>query len=129
MLKDAVSAISFLLMGAFLIVIIGIFFRFGYSQDAAVLGLTETVRTSAIANADYSSRLEKGQLFILKDKFEKDFKDRISTNKNVKFSEDIVYNFEYLDNENGSTKAIRVSIIEDSETKYQATYKVDISDS
>lgn len=128
MLKDYASSIGIMVIGIFLIVFIGLFYRLGYTQDANVLGLTETVRTAAISNADYSSRVEKGQLFILKDKFENDFKNRISTNNNVKLSENADYNFEYLDNVNGSTKAIRVSIVEAGEKIYQATYKVDISD-
>lgn len=127
MLKDYTSAIGLMFIGIFLIILIGIFYRIGYTQDAVTMGLTETARTSVIANADYSSRLENGQFYLIKDKFEQDFKDKISTNKNVKLTENAKYEFDYLDNDNGATKAIRVSIV-DGQTNYQATYKVDISD-
>ncbi|WP_077356035.1 hypothetical protein [Virgibacillus halodenitrificans] len=128
MLRDYASLIWIMFIGIFVMVLLGIFYRIGYTQDATTLGLTETVRTSVIANADYSSRLEQGQLFILKKNFEKEFKEKITVNNNVKLSENADFEFEYLENENGSTKAIRVSIV-DEDTTYQATYKVDISDS
>ncbi|APC50385.1 hypothetical protein BME96_19065 (plasmid) [Virgibacillus halodenitrificans] len=128
MLRDYASLIWIMFIGIFVMVLLGIFYRIGYTQDATTLGLTETVRTSVIANADYSSRLEQGQLFILKENFEKEFKEKITVNNNVKLSENADFEFEYLENKNGSTKAIRVSIV-DEDTTYQATYKVDISDS
>ena len=128
MLKDYSSSIGIMLLGIALIVVIGTYYRIGYLQDATTLGLTETVRAAAIDNADYSSRLEPGNLFILKNQFESDFEDRIYTNNNVKISEGAEYTFEYLDNDNGSTKAIKVSII-DGEKEYSATYIVNIADS
>lgn len=99
-----------------------------YKQDAIVLGLTETVRSSAIASADNSSRLREGELYILQTDFEETFTKNIQNNRNVKFSDGATYKFEYLKNENGSTKAIRV-VITDGEKSYQATTKINIAGS
>lgn len=44
----------------------------------------------------------------------------------MKISNDAKYEFKYLDNKNGSTKAIR-AIIQDGDQTYQATYKVSIA--
>lgn len=128
MLRDFPYVILFFFLGIILIIISGIYYQSNYKQDSIVLGLTETIRSSAISNANNSSRLQKGELFITKGDFEEDFKKRIATNSNVKVSKDAIYKFEYLDNENGATKAIRVQI-KDGDLTYQATAKVIISDS
>lgn len=128
MLRDYPFVIWLMFFGIFLVVISGIYYQKTFKQDSVVLGLTETVRTSAITNADNSSRVQVGELFIDKTKFEADFKKKIAANKNVKISEDADYEFEYLDNDNGATKAIRV-LIKDNKAIYQATAKVNIAKS
>ncbi len=117
-----------LIIGLFLTVISGYYYKQNFSTDSVIQGVTETVRSSAIANTDNSSRIQRGELFISKPGFEEDFKKRIESNKLVKISKDAKYEFKYLDNKNGSTKAIRV-IIKDGDNTYQATCKVNIATS
>ncbi|MGG4263778.1 hypothetical protein [Peribacillus simplex] len=126
MLRDFPYIIGLMFIGIFLVIITGIYYQKTYKQDSIILGLTETVRTSAINNADNSSRLREGELFIDKEKFEKDFEKKIVSNKNVNLSNEVTFEFEYLDNENGATKGIRV-LIKDKGSTYQATAKVSIS--
>ncbi|MBT2604955.1 hypothetical protein J7E55_18330 [Bacillus sp. ISL-53] len=125
-MRDFPYIIGLMFLGIFLIIISGIYYQGTYKQDSVILGLTETVRTSAINNADNSSRLREGELFIDKEKFEKDFKQKIVSNKNVNLSDEVTFEFEYLENENGATKAIRV-LIKDKGSTYQATAKVSIA--
>ncbi|WP_311202601.1 hypothetical protein [Peribacillus aracenensis] len=126
MLRDFPYIIGLMFLGIFLVIITGIYYQKTYKQDSVILGLTETVRSSAINNADNSSRLRVGELFIDKEKFEKDFKQKIISNKNVNLSDEVTFEFEYLENENGATKAIRV-LIKDNGSIYQATAKVSIA--
>lgn len=126
MLRDFPYIIGLMFLGIFLIIISGIYYQGTYKQDSVILGLTETVRTSAINNADNSSRLREGELFIDKEKFEKDFKQKVISNKNVNLSDEVTFVFEYLENENGASKAIRV-LIKDKGSTYQATAKVSIA--
>lgn len=128
MLRDSIWVVGLLFFCIILIMVVGYYYQGSYKQNAIVLGITETLRTSAIANADNISRLNKGELFICKEDFEKDFKERITKNSNVNFSDNAAYEFKYLDNHNGSTKAIKV-FVKDSDVKYQATAIVDISTS
>lgn len=128
MLRDIPFMIWIMFVGIFLIVVTGMYYQNNYKQDSVVMGLTETVRTSAINNADNSSRINPGELYISKDGFEQDFRKKMSANKNVKLSNAAKYEFKYLDNENGATKAIRV-LIKDGDTIYQATAKVSVSES
>lgn len=128
MLRDFPYVILLMFIGIIFIVISGIYYQKNYKQDSVVLGLTETVSTSAITSADNSSRLNDGELYIDKAKFEEDFKAKISDNLSVKISENATFTFNYLDNDNGSTKAIRVLINDNGQT-YQATAKVNIAGS
>ncbi|MDM5335791.1 hypothetical protein QUF84_00575 [Fictibacillus enclensis] len=128
MLRDYPYIIGIMFLGIFLVVISGIYYQKIYKQDSVVMGLTETVRTSAIKNADNSSRLRQGELFIEKSQFEQDFKQKMARNQNVKLSDAASYQFKYLDNANGATKAIRV-FIKDGDVTYQATAKVSIAGS
>ncbi len=127
-LKDHPFILIIIILGFFLISIGGYYYRENFTNDSVMQGMTETVRTSAISNADNSSRIQSGELFIIKSEFEKDFRKRIETNKLVKISKDAKYEFKYLDNSNGSTKAIR-AIVHDGENTYQATCKLSISPS
>ena len=128
MLRDIPYTLWLMVAGIILIVVTGMYYQTNYTQDSVVMGLTETVRTSAINNADNSSRINPGELYISKDGFEEDFKKRMAANKNVKISETATYEFKYLDNENGATKAIKV-LIKDEANTYQATAKVSVSES
>ncbi|PFJ20297.1 hypothetical protein [Bacillus cereus] len=115
-----------IVLGLFLVSIGGYYYRENFATDSVTQGVTETVRASVISNADNSSRVQSGELFIVKGDFEKDFKKRIESNKLVKIGNNAKYEFKYLDNKNGSTKAIR-AIIQDGDQTYQATYKVSIA--
>ncbi|MEB9506457.1 hypothetical protein P4J13_21215 [Bacillus anthracis] len=125
-MKDYPFVMMVLIFGLFMTVIGGYYYKQNFSTDSVIQGMTETVRSSAIANADNSSRVQSGELFITKSGFEEDFKKRITSNNLVKVNKDAKYEFKYLDNKNGSTKAIRV-IIQDGNNTYQATCKVNIA--
>lgn len=125
-MKDYPFVMILLIFGIFLTVIGGYYYKQNFSTDSVIQGITETVRSSAIANVDNSSRVQSGELFVLKPGFEEDFRKRINTNKLVKIKKDAKYEFKYLDNKNGSTKAIRV-IIHDGKDTYQATCKVNVA--
>lgn len=125
MLRDYPAIIGLVFVGLFLLVITAIFYQNDYKQNSIVMGLTETVRTSAISNADHSSRLKEGELFISIEDFEQDFGEKIQLNKNVK--SEATYSFDYLKSNVGAIKSIRV-YLDNEGTEYQATYKVNISD-
>ncbi|PHE61158.1 hypothetical protein COF68_17835 [Bacillus toyonensis] len=125
-MKDYPFVMMLLIFGLFMTVIGGYYYQQNFSTDSVIQGMTETVRSSAIANADNSSRVQSGELFISKQGFEEDFKKRITSNNLVKIKRDAKYEFKYRDNKNGSTKAIRV-IIQDGKKTYQATCKVNIA--
>ncbi|HDR7320795.1 hypothetical protein [Bacillus toyonensis] len=127
-MKEYPFILVIIVLGIFLVSIGGYYYRENFATDSVTQGVTETVRASVISNADNSSRVQSGELFIVKSDFEKDFKKRIESNKLVKISNDSKYEFKYLDNKNGSTKAIR-AIIQDGDQTYQATYKVSIASS
>jgi hypothetical protein len=117
-----------LIIGLFMVVISGYYYKQNFTTDSVMQGITETIRASVAANADNSSRIQSGELFVSKQGFEEDFKKRINSNKLVKIKKDAKYEFKYLDNKNGSTKAIRV-IIHDGDNTYQATCKVNVAPS
>ncbi|MFP7474284.1 hypothetical protein SFC55_25195 [Niallia taxi] len=128
MLRDLPFTLWLMIIGIFLIVITGMYYQTNFKQDSIVLSLTETIRTTAIHNADNSSRINPGELYISINNFERDFIARMSVNNNVKFSESVTYKFKYLTNDNGAIKAIKV-LIKDGSINYQATAKVTISES
>ncbi|WP_413565514.1 hypothetical protein [Bacillus sp. 3P20] len=125
-MKEHPFILMIIVLGLFLVSIGGYYYRENFATDSVIQGITETVRASAISNMDNSSRIQSGELYLSKSDFEKDFKKRIESNKLVKISGNAKYEFKYLDNKNGSVKAIR-TIIQDGENTYQATYKVSIA--
>lgn len=125
-MKEHPFILMIIVLGLFLVSIGGYYYRENFATDSVIQGITETVRASAISNMDNSSRVQRGELYLSKNDFEKDFKKRIESNKLVKISSNAKYEFKYLDNKNGSVKAIR-TIIQDGENTYQATYKVSIA--
>lgn len=128
MVKDVWSIIGLSLFGILLLGAVALFYKTSYDQDATILGLNESVKASVISNADYSSRVNPGELYLIKKDFEKDFENRIIENNNVEVSDNAVYDFEYLNYENGASKAVRV-ILRDNGKRYQATYLIDIASS
>lgn len=127
MLRDLPFTLWFMIIGIFLIIILGMYYQTNFKQDSVVLSLTETIRTTAIHNADNSSRINPGELYISITNFEQDFIERMSTNSNGKISEDATYKFYYLTKDNGAIKAIKV-LIKDGPITYQVTAKVTISE-
>ncbi|MGH0488209.1 hypothetical protein ACQVPJ_28200 [Bacillus mycoides] len=127
-MKDYPFVLLMLIIGLFMVVISGYYYKQNFTTDSVMQGITETIRASVAANADNSSRIQSGELFVSKQGFEEDFKKRINSNKLVKIKKDAKYEFKYLDNKNGSTKAIRV-IIHDGDNTYQATCKVNVAPS
>lgn len=127
MLRDIPYVVTTFVLAIILMLGIGYYYQTSIKQDSVILTMNETVRTLAIASADNKSRVNEGELFIVKEDFEEKVIEKLQIGNNVAFSEDVTYRFEYLDNENGSTKAVRM-IIEDGNTVYQSTAIVDIAE-
>ncbi|SLM87091.1 MULTISPECIES: hypothetical protein [Vagococcus] len=98
-----------------------------FTQDSNVKGITETLRTTAIANRDDSTRVKQGQFKIMKSDFEKDFKKSFEKSKLVK-SKTLSYTFDYLPDSSDGIKAIRVKVVGDGQ-EYQATCVVNFAES
>lgn len=128
MLRDFPYVIWIAFLGILMILITGYVYLTNYKDDSTVQGLTESIRTTAIANVDNSSRIERGSVYLEKEEFESDLKKQVKENINVKTEEELEIIFDYLDNADGSTKAIRV-VVDNAGTEYQATVKIDIADS
>lgn len=127
MLRDSAIVVTTVMLGITVLIIISNYFLGDYKQNAIVQGMTETVRVAAYENTDDSSRVERGELYIVKDDFEESFKSKIEGNKNVKMDGDIEYNFEYLpESEDEPLKGVRVKM-DDGTQEYQATVQVDIA--
>ncbi|PFU35429.1 hypothetical protein COK88_31795, partial [Bacillus cereus] len=109
-MKEHPFILVIIVLGLFLVYLGGYYYQENFTTDSVIQGITETVRASAVSNMDNSSRIQTGELYLSKDDFEKDFKKRIVSNKLVKISNDAKYRFAYLDNKNGSVKAIKTII-------------------
>lgn len=132
-LRDSAVVMVTVMLGITLIIIITNYFLGDYKQNTVVQGITETVRVAAYENTDDSSRVERGELYVVRDEFEESFKEKIEGNNVVGESGvigkegDIEYKFEYLPvSEDEPLKGIRVKM-DDGEQEYQATVQVDIS--
>lgn len=89
--------------------------------------LNEATKTSALLSVDNQSRVKEGELFLQKELFESKVKEIVLSNNTIKSKEELTFTFDYLANENGSIKALRV-VASDGEATYQSTLKVDISE-
>jgi len=87
--------------------------------------MTESIQATAIQSFDYSSRVDRGNIFIDEDVFEENFKRNFNNNRNVNI-DSYTFDFEYLKDENG-TKAIRVVLTDDRGTRYPATVAIDVN--
>lgn len=128
MLRDIPYLIAMIFIAIFVISFTGYYYQNGYTQDTTVLSMNETLRASVISNVDNSSRISEGELYISVEDFEKDFKEKVVKNNNIKTQTEATFIFEYLYNENKSIKAIRVKV-KQGDREYQATTKIDISES
>lgn len=124
-LRDNIVVIGLAFVGMVLLFLVGYYTFSDFEQNTAVQGLTETVRVSAMENTDNASRVERGELYLDKEGFEESFKEAIGKNANIR--EGFTVDIDYRDNENGTTKAIKV-VVDDGKEKYQAVVQVDISE-
>ena len=127
MLRDLPQLMVILIGSLMTVLFLGFFYSSSTIQDSTVLDMNESVRTMAISNANLRSRTKSGELFIVKSDFEEDVIERLASGNNA-LSEDDDYEFEYLDNENGSTKAIRLKVEADNGKHFQTTVVVDIAE-
>lgn len=125
-MKDISWSASLIIIGLVIIVSIGSYMRLDTQSDSTIQTMTETIRSASINNVNHKSRINQGEVYLLKDSFEDDF-ERILTQSSVfAFGEDVEFEYEYLeDEETGSLKGIRV--IAHGEQVYQATAIVDVS--
>lgn len=111
---------------SFVLIMIGTRYQVnGIQQDSAVTNINETLRTAVIANRDDSARLNEGTFKLNKEKFEKDFKQRVAGNNNFENDQNKLV-FDYLETEEGYVKGVKVKIIGEKNT-YQATSILDVA--
>lgn len=113
--KVALMSVSFLVIAGLVVFVLG-----NYQTDVDSLTLTETLRSTALANRDDSARVNQGDFYLDKESFEKDF-ERTIKRQGTYQNRSLTIDFEYLmaSNEKG-IKAIRVSIFDGRKTD-QAT--------
>lgn len=83
--------------------------------------MNTAIRVSAISNADHSSRAHEDEFYLMKDDFEEEVLARLSESGVEKSGS----TFDYLENQNGSIKAVRL-LLETEGREYQTTAVVDI---
>lgn len=126
MIRDIPYIMGGLMLGIVLIILTGHYYNTSINQESIILDMNETVRSTAIANANLRSRTSNGELFIVKSTFEEEVVEKMSSDHSS-LSDEAVYEFEYLDNETGSVKAIRLKA-NDQGQEYQTTVVVDIAE-
>lgn len=126
MIRDIPYIMGGLMLGIVLIILTGHYYNTSINQESIILDMNETVRSTAIANANLRSRTSNGELFIVKSTFEEEVVEKMSSDYSS-LSDEAVYEFEYLDNETGSVKAIRLKA-NDQGQEYQTTVVVDIAE-
>lgn len=125
MLRDIPNFFMIILV-SFVLIFTGVKYQVSnFQQDSAVTNINETLRTTVIANRDDSSRLHEGTFKIDKENFEKDFKKRLISNDQFNEKADSLL-FDYLENEDGSIKGIKVKITGEKNT-YQATSVLNVA--
>lgn len=105
----------------------GYYYQTNYKHETLTMTLNEATKTSALLSVDNQSRVKEGELFLQKELFESKVKEIVLSNNTIKSKEELTFTFDYLANENGSIKALRV-VASDGEATYQSTLKVDISE-
>lgn len=126
MLRDMPKLILVMFVGFFMVLLIAYYSINGYEQDSSVKSMQETLRTTAIANRDDSARVERGRFILIKDQFEKDFKQKFNKGKNLN-ALTTKYDFDYLTDGKDGIKAIKVKVVSKDQT-YQATCVLDVSE-
>lgn len=126
MLRDMPKLILVMFVGFFMVLLIAYYSIYGYEQDSSVKSMQETLRTTAIANRDDSARVERGRFILIKDQFEKDFKQKFNKGKNLN-ALTTKYDFDYLTDGKDGIKAIKVKVVSKDQT-YQATCVLDVSE-
>lgn len=93
-----------------------------YQQDATVVTANETLRSAALANRDYSARVNQGQFKLQQENFESEFIRLFNENRNVagQGNEEPSFTFDYLEDGEGGILGIQVTISIDG-TDFQAT--------
>lgn len=124
MLRDIPEILTTLIIFLFLIIIIGINYETSTKSETVVLTMNEIVRTSAIKNRDDMSRVYPGELFLVKEDFETDVVTKIENSNSKLISESAIYEFDYFDNNSGSTKAVRLNLTDNDKT-YQTTVVIE----
>lgn len=127
MLRDLPELLIGLITTAFIIIILMFYYSTSIQQDRTVQLMNEVIRTSAISNIDHSSRVKEGQVYISKPEFENEVVGQLLNNDGNLFSDEMEHNFEYLENEEGAIKSIRLNLKNDGK-EYQSTIVVDIAD-
>jgi uncharacterized lipoprotein YmbA len=113
--KVALMSLSFLIIAGLVVFVLG-----NYQTDVESLSLTETLRTTALANRDDSARVSQGDFYLDKENFEKEFEQTIKRQASYQNSK-LTITFDYLISANGQgIKAIRVSVFDGRKTD-QAT--------
>jgi hypothetical protein len=128
MLKDLPKILILIAISSVLMLTIFHFATRGFHQDSIVQTLSETLRSTAIANRDDSARVNRGQFRLQTENFETEFIHNFKTNSNVVFeASEAEFIFDYLHDGEGGVQAIQVQLIKN-EKIFQATVVVDVAD-
>lgn len=128
MLRDFPKIIMMMFIGFFLMLLIAIYSINNYKQDSSVNAVNETLKATALQNRDDSARVNRGQFRLNRADFEKDFKERLSLNRSLVVKSTTKYYFDYLDDNKGGIKAIKVKIANDGLDSYQGTTILNVAD-
>lgn len=134
-MRDIPHIFVIFLMAMFFIGLITFTGLSNYNVDTTETSLTEALKSSVLANTDYSARLERGTYRLDKEGFETEFKEKFEDLRNVgRANADIEYKFDYLES-NGNIKAVKAKVTinpggtNGNETVYRSNVIVNINSS
>ncbi|KGX85191.1 hypothetical protein [Pontibacillus litoralis] len=125
-MKDFPFIIFIMFLGLYLTLFVSHYKIEEFRHNSLVLSITETAKIAGFQSVDNSSRAEEGTADITTENFEMSFEKNFKDNVNVKLKNPR-YSYDYLKDENESVMAIRVTVTDETNTDYQATYISDIS--
>lgn len=98
-----------------------------FRYNSLVLSIVETAKAASFESLNNSVIVHPGTAKITIENFETSFEKKFLENVNVKL-ENPHYDYSYLLEADGTTKAIRIIVTDENNTKYQGTYIADIAD-
>jgi hypothetical protein len=123
-MKDFPLIIFIMFLGLYLSLFVTHYKIEEFRHNSLILSITETAKIAGFQSLDNSARAEVGTAEITSENFELSFERKFMDNVNVKI--DPRYSYDYLRAIDGTIMAIRVTVMDERNTEYQATYISDI---